>query len=119
MQLQLLTHLVGKARQSGVIEVLAELFETRVQIALGKCDGAFDIWGMYLRKSYSIIKGAVAAVRSVSELPIVALMSFDSDGETIAGVSSAQAGVRLRGIRRARAQSQRKDARAQRPKNRH
>jgi methionine synthase I (cobalamin-dependent)/5,10-methylenetetrahydrofolate reductase len=39
---------------------------------------------------------AVEAVRSVSSLPIVALMSFDSDGETLAGVTAQRAGERLR-----------------------
>lgn len=39
---------------------------------------------------------AVEAVRSVSGLPIVALMSFDSDAVTMAGVSAREAGARLR-----------------------
>ena len=39
---------------------------------------------------------ALAAVRSVSSLPIVALLTFDADGETIAGVSATAAGERLR-----------------------
>ena len=39
---------------------------------------------------------AVVAVRSVSSLPIVALMSFDSDAVTMAGVSARDAGARLR-----------------------
>ncbi len=39
---------------------------------------------------------AVEAVRSVSRLPLVALMSFDSDGVTMAGVSARAAGARLR-----------------------
>ena len=42
------------------------------------------------------LDAAIAAVRSVSSLPIVALMSFDTDGETIAGISAAAAGERLR-----------------------
>jgi methionine synthase I (cobalamin-dependent)/5,10-methylenetetrahydrofolate reductase len=39
---------------------------------------------------------AIAAVRSVSSLPLVSLMSFDSDGETIAGVQAREAAERLR-----------------------
>ena len=39
---------------------------------------------------------AIEAVRSVSSLPIVALMSFDSDAVTLAGVSARDAGARLR-----------------------
>jgi methionine synthase / methylenetetrahydrofolate reductase(NADPH) len=39
---------------------------------------------------------AVEAVRSVSQLPIVALMTFDGDGQTLAGVSAHDAASRLR-----------------------
>ena len=51
------------------------------------------------------LETAVAAVRSVSSLPIVALMTFDADGETLAGVSArsrrrAAARARRRGVRR-------------------
>jgi methionine synthase / methylenetetrahydrofolate reductase(NADPH) len=42
------------------------------------------------------LEAAVADVRSVSTLPIVALMTFDSEGETLAGVTASAAGVRLR-----------------------
>jgi methionine synthase I (cobalamin-dependent)/5,10-methylenetetrahydrofolate reductase len=42
------------------------------------------------------LETAVAALRSVSSLPIVALMTFDSAGDTLAGVSAAQAAARLR-----------------------
>jgi 5,10-methylenetetrahydrofolate reductase len=38
------------------------------------------------------------AVRSVSGLPIVALMSFDSDAVTMAGVTARDAATRLRGL---------------------
>jgi homocysteine S-methyltransferase len=44
------------------------------------------------------LEAAVAAVRGVSSLPVVALMSFDSAGETIAGVSAHTAGKRLRAL---------------------
>ena len=44
------------------------------------------------------LEAAVGAVRSVSSLPIVALMTFDSGGETIAGVTAAVAGDRLRAL---------------------
>ena len=39
---------------------------------------------------------ALDAVRAVSSLPIVALLSFDQDGETIGGVGAADAAARLR-----------------------
>jgi homocysteine S-methyltransferase len=39
---------------------------------------------------------AVRAIQSVSSLPIVALLSFDEEGETLAGVSATDAAARLR-----------------------
>ncbi len=39
---------------------------------------------------------AIAAVRSVSPLPVVALMTFDEDAETLGGVKAAAAAERLR-----------------------
>ena len=42
------------------------------------------------------LEAALAAVRSVSSLPIVALMTFDADGETLAGVTPEDAAARLR-----------------------
>jgi methionine synthase I (cobalamin-dependent)/5,10-methylenetetrahydrofolate reductase len=44
------------------------------------------------------LETAVAAIRSVSSLPVVALMTFDSDGDTLAGVSARAAGERLRAL---------------------
>jgi homocysteine S-methyltransferase len=44
------------------------------------------------------LEAAVAALRSVSSLPIVALMSFDSAGDTLSGVSAAEAAARLRAL---------------------
>jgi homocysteine S-methyltransferase len=44
------------------------------------------------------LEGAIAAVRGVSGLPVVALMSFDAESETIAGVSARAAGARLRAL---------------------
>jgi homocysteine S-methyltransferase len=42
------------------------------------------------------LETALAAVRSVSSLPIVALLTFDADGETLAGVTPEEAAARLR-----------------------
>ncbi len=41
---------------------------------------------------------AIAAVRTVSSLPIVALMTFDADGRTLGGVPAATAAERLDGL---------------------
>src|SRR6266508_2361950 len=42
------------------------------------------------------LEAAIAAVRSVSSRPIVALLTFDEDGETPAGATAAEAAERLR-----------------------
>jgi homocysteine S-methyltransferase len=42
------------------------------------------------------LETAVRAVQSVSQLPIVALMTFDSEGQTLAGVTATEASARLR-----------------------
>jgi methionine synthase / methylenetetrahydrofolate reductase(NADPH) len=44
------------------------------------------------------IELAIAAIRNVSSLPIVAMMTFDDDGQTLAGVTAAEAGERLRAL---------------------
>ena len=42
------------------------------------------------------LEQAIDAVRSVSALPIVALLTFDEDAETLAGVAAGAAADRLR-----------------------
>src|SRR5213593_4163626 len=42
------------------------------------------------------LEAAIEAVRSVSSLPIVATLTFDEGAETLAGVTAAEAGERLR-----------------------
>jgi methionine synthase I (cobalamin-dependent)/5,10-methylenetetrahydrofolate reductase len=42
--------------------------------------------------------GAIAAVRGVSSLPIVALLTFDEDSQTLGGVSAEQAAHALAGL---------------------
>ena len=44
------------------------------------------------------LETAVEAVRAVSSLPVVALLTFDEDGETLAGVSARDAAQRLRAL---------------------
>jgi homocysteine S-methyltransferase len=44
------------------------------------------------------LETAIAAVQSISSLPIVALLTFDEDGETLAGVSARDAALRLRSL---------------------
>jgi methionine synthase / methylenetetrahydrofolate reductase (NADH) len=44
------------------------------------------------------LETAIAAVRGVSSLPIVALLTFDDDAETLAGVTAAAAAERLKDL---------------------
>ncbi|MHB8468282.1 MAG: bifunctional homocysteine S-methyltransferase/methylenetetrahydrofolate reductase [Gaiellaceae bacterium] len=44
------------------------------------------------------LEAAIAAVRAVSSLPLVALLTFDGEAQTLAGVSAARAAARLRGL---------------------
>jgi homocysteine S-methyltransferase len=44
------------------------------------------------------LESAIAAVRTVSSLPIVALLTFDEEAETLAGVRAREAAQRLAGL---------------------
>jgi methionine synthase / methylenetetrahydrofolate reductase (NADH) len=44
------------------------------------------------------LSAAIAAVRSVSSLPIVAMLTFDEDAQTIGGVTAEDAAARLSGL---------------------
>jgi methionine synthase I (cobalamin-dependent)/5,10-methylenetetrahydrofolate reductase len=70
-----------------------ELFAEQARILEGRGADLFMLETFYDLRELEV---AVAAVRSVSGLPIVALMSFDSDGVTLAGVSARDAAARLR-----------------------
>ena len=70
-----------------------ELFAEQARILEGRGADLFMLETFYDLHELEV---AVAAVRSVSGLPIVALMSFDSDGVTLAGVAARDAAARLR-----------------------
>ena len=70
-----------------------ELFAEQAKLLEGRGADLFMLETFYDLHELEV---AVEAVRSVSQLPIVALMSFDSDGVTLAGVAAADAGARLR-----------------------
>jgi methionine synthase / methylenetetrahydrofolate reductase(NADPH) len=67
-------------------------YATRALILEGR---GVDVFFLETFAALDELEAAANAVRSVSSLPIVALMSFDSGGETLAGVSAAQAAARL------------------------
>src|SRR5436190_3692479 len=73
-------------------ESRAELFAEQASILEGRGADVFMIETFY---DLDELEEAIAAVRSVSSLPIVALMTFDEEGQTLGGVSARQAGARL------------------------
>jgi methionine synthase I (cobalamin-dependent)/5,10-methylenetetrahydrofolate reductase len=73
----------------------AELYAEQARILEGR--GA-DLLMLETFFELDALEAAIAAVRAISSLPVVALMSFDSEGETIAGVTASAAGERLRDL---------------------
>src|SRR3954449_6392030 len=73
-------------------ESRADLFAEQASILEGRGADVFMVETFY---DLDELEEAIAAVRSVSSLPIVALMTFDEEGQTLGGVSARQAGTRL------------------------
>src|SRR4051794_5681287 len=73
-------------------ESRAELFAEQASILEGRGADVFMIETFY---DVDELEEAIGAVRSVSSLPIVALMTFDEEGQTLGGVSARRAGARL------------------------
>jgi homocysteine S-methyltransferase len=71
----------------------AELFAEQAALLDGRGIDLFMIETFY---DLDELDAAIAAVRSVSSLPIVATLTFDEGAETLAGVTAAQAAERLR-----------------------
>ncbi len=59
--------------------------------AAGLAAGGVDMFWIETMSDLEEVKAAVAGIRSVSDLPIAATMSFDSHGRTMMGVSPEQA----------------------------
>jgi homocysteine S-methyltransferase len=72
---------------------MPEPFAEQARILEGRGADLFMLETFYDLEELTV---AVEAVRSVSSLPIVALMSFDSDAVTMGGVSARDAANRLR-----------------------
>jgi methionine synthase / methylenetetrahydrofolate reductase(NADPH) len=70
----------------------AELFAEQARVLEGRGVDLFMVETFY---DLEELETAIAAVRSVSSLPIVALLTFDSGGETLAGVKAEDAAARL------------------------
>src|SRR5262249_42454318 len=74
-------------------EVRAERYAEQAGVLEGRGVDVFMIETFY---DIDELELAIEAVRGVSSLPIVALMTFDEDGETLAGITAQEAGERLR-----------------------
>jgi 5-methyltetrahydrofolate--homocysteine methyltransferase len=59
--------------------------------ARGLADGGVDVLWIETMSDLNEVKAAVAGARSVSNLPITATMSFDTQGRTMMGVTPAEA----------------------------
>jgi methionine synthase / methylenetetrahydrofolate reductase (NADH) len=70
-------------------------YAERAQVLEGR---GVDLFMVETFSDLDDLEAAVAAIRSVSSMPVVALMSFDGDGETLAGVTAQEAGERMRSL---------------------
>jgi homocysteine S-methyltransferase len=73
----------------------AEVFAEQATVLEGRGADVFVIETFF---DLEELETAIAAVQNVSSLPIVALLTFDEEAETLAGVSARQAAQRLAGL---------------------
>lgn len=66
--------------------------------AKGLAEGGVDVFWIETMSDLNEVKAAVAGARSVSDLPIVTTMSFDTHGHTMMGVSPVKALETLGGL---------------------
>jgi homocysteine S-methyltransferase len=83
---------IGPIGQAATSRVRRGLFAEQATILEGRGADLFMIETFY---DLDEVVDAVEAVRSVSSLPIVALMTFDEGAETLAGITASEAAERL------------------------
>jgi len=84
---------IGPLGDAGGGEDRAALFREQAELLEGR---GVDLFMVETFFDLDELVTAIEAVRSVSSLPIVALLSFDQDAETIGGVRADDAASRLR-----------------------
>jgi methionine synthase / methylenetetrahydrofolate reductase(NADPH) len=84
---------IGPIGEQATSRVRRELFAEQAAILEGRGADLFMIETFY---DLEELVDAVEAVRGVSSLPIVALLTFDEQAETLAGVTAREASDRLR-----------------------
>jgi len=86
---------IGPLGEAASSERRLELFAEQAAVLE---DRGADVFMLETFFDLEELTDAIAAVRSVSSLPVVALMTFDEDAVTLAGVSAEQAAERLAGL---------------------
>jgi homocysteine S-methyltransferase len=71
----------------------AELYAEQARVLEGR---GVDLFMVETFFDLDELETAIGAIRSISALPLVALLTFDSGGETLAGVKAEDAAARLR-----------------------
>jgi methionine synthase / methylenetetrahydrofolate reductase(NADPH) len=83
---------IGPLGETATSRVRRELFAEQAAVLDGRGADLFMIETFY---DLEEVVDAIEAVRGVSNLPIVALLTFDESAETLAGVTAAEAAARL------------------------
>jgi homocysteine S-methyltransferase len=83
---------IGPLGEPATSRVRRELFAEQAAVLDGRGADVFMIETFY---DLEEVVDAIEAVRSVSSLPIIALLTFDESAETLAGVTAAEAAARL------------------------
>src|SRR5216117_2132389 len=86
---------IGPLGEPASARVRHELFAEQASVLEGRGADLFMVETFY---DLEELVDAMEAVRAVSALPIVALMTFDDGAETLAGVQAREAAARLRSL---------------------
>jgi methionine synthase / methylenetetrahydrofolate reductase (NADH) len=86
---------IGPLGEAAAPRVREELFAEQASVLDGRGADLFMLETFY---DLDELVDAIGAVRSVSRLPIVALLTFDEGAETLAGVTAKEAADRLAGL---------------------
>jgi methionine synthase I (cobalamin-dependent)/5,10-methylenetetrahydrofolate reductase len=84
---------IGPLGEPAASRVRRDLFAEQAAVLDGRGADLFMVETFY---DLEEVVDAIEAVRSVSQLPIVALLTFDESAETIAGVTAVEAAERIR-----------------------
>ena len=84
---------IGPLGEPATSRIRRELFAEQATVLDGRGADLFMVETFY---DLEELVDAIEAVRGVSQLPIVALLTFDESAETLAGVTAAEAAERIR-----------------------